>query len=236
VRARKERVMGPEDSLLTRRQLYRRFGAIGVGTLAGLGFDLKPVQAAATKLKIKGAREVPSICPYCAVGCAQIVSVRQGEIVNIEGHPDSPINRGTLCPKGSAAFQLAVNPNRLTKVKYRAPHATEWEERDLDWAMDRIAQRVKETRDRDFRDSWEGKDRDGKPVHKRVNHCSTIASLGGATMDNEWNYAHLKLWRAFGLIWLENPGPYMTQLDRARSGHFIRTRRRHDQPDGRPVC
>ena len=89
--------------------------AAGAGTLAGLGFDLKPVQAAATKLKIKGAREVPSICPYRAVGCAQIVGVRQGEIVNIEGHPDSPINRGTLCPKGSAAFQLAVNPNRLTK-------------------------------------------------------------------------------------------------------------------------
>jgi formate dehydrogenase major subunit len=200
-----ERVMGDQFTQTNRRQFFRGAGvAAGVGTLAGLEFDLKPVQAAATKLKIKGAREVPSICPYCAVGCAQIVSVRQGEIVNIEGHPDSPINRGTLCPKGSAAFQLAVNPNRLTKVKYRAPHATEWEERDLDWAMDRIAQRVKETRDRDFRDSWEGKDRDGKPVHKRVNHCSTIASLGGATMDNEWNYAHLKLWRALGLIWLEN--------------------------------
>ena len=92
--------------------------AVGASTLAGLGFDLKPVRAAAAKLKIKGAREVTSICPYCAVGCAQIVSVRQGEIVNIEGHPDSPINRGTLCPNGSAAFQLAVNPNRLTKVKY----------------------------------------------------------------------------------------------------------------------
>ena len=178
--------------------------AAGVGTLSGLGFDLRPVQAAAARLKIKGAREVPSICPYCAVGCAQIVSVRQGEIVNIEGHPDSPINRGTLCPKGSAAFQLAVNPNRLTKVKYRAPHATEWEEKDLDWAMDRIAEHVKETRDRDFREAWEGKDHDGKPVHKRVNHCATIASLGGATMDNEWNYVHLKLWRALGLIWLEN--------------------------------
>ena len=197
--------MSDQFTQTSRRQFFRGAGvAAGAGTLAGLGFDLKPVRAAATKLKIKGAREVPSICPYCAVGCAQIVSVRQGEIVNIEGHPDSPINRGTLCPKGSAAFQLAVNPNRLTKVKYRAPHATEWEERDLDWAMDRIAQRVKETRDRDFRDSWEGRDRDGKPVQKRVNHCSTIASLGGATMDNEWNYAHLKLWRALGLIWLEN--------------------------------
>jgi formate dehydrogenase major subunit len=191
-------------SLPTNRRQFLRGTAAGAGTLAGLGLDLKPVRAAAQKLKIKGARDVPSICPYCAVGCAQIVSVRDGQIVNIEGNPDSPINRGTLCPKGSAAFQLAVNPHRLTKVKYRAPNAKEWEERELGWAMDRIARLVKETRDRDFREFWEGMDHDGKPMRKRVNHCSTIASLGGATMDNEWNYAQLKLWRALGLIWLEN--------------------------------
>jgi formate dehydrogenase major subunit len=186
----------------SRRQFFR--GAAGAGTLAGLGLNLKPAQAAAAKLKIQGAREVPSICPYCAVGCAQIVSVKDKQIVNIEGNPDSPINRGTLCPKGSATFQLAVNPNRLTRVKYRAPHATEWEEKELDWAMDRIAHLMKAARDRDFRETWETKDPGGKPVIKRVNHCATIASLGGATMDNEWNYAHLKLWRALGLIWLEN--------------------------------
>jgi formate dehydrogenase major subunit len=155
-------------------------------------------------VKLQGAREVPSICPYCAVGCAQVVGVRDGQIVNIEGNPDSPINRGTLCPKGAAAFQLAVNPNRLTKVRYRAPYATDWEEKPLDWAMDRIAERVKATRDATFTPTWTTKDRDGKPVTKTVNHCATIASLGGATMDNEWNYAHLKLWRALGLIWLEN--------------------------------
>jgi formate dehydrogenase major subunit len=194
--------MSADSSATSRRQFFR--GAAGAGTLAGLGLNLKPAQAAVQKLKIQGAREVPSICPYCAVGCAQIVSVKDGQIVNIEGNPDSPINRGTLCPKGSATFQLAVNPNRLTKVKYRAPHATEWEEKDLDWAMDRIARRLKETRDRDFRETWETKDLSGEPVTKRVNHFATIASLGGATMDNEWNYAHLKLWRALGLIWLEN--------------------------------
>ncbi len=189
----------------SRRQFFRGAGAAtGIGSLAGLGLDLSSVRAAVPRLKIKGGREVPSICPYCAVGCAQIVSVRDGQIVNIEGNPDSPINRGTLCPKGSAAFQLAVNPNRLTKVKYRAPHATEWEEKDLDWAMDRIAHLVKQTRDRDFRETWEGEDASGKPIRKRVNHCDSIASLGGATMDNEWNYAHLKLWRSLGLIWLEN--------------------------------
>lgn len=187
----------------TRRQFFRGAG-LTAGTLAGLGLDLKPALAAVPKLKIKGAREVPSICPYCAVGCAQIVSVREGEIVNIEGNPDSPINAGTLCPKGSAAFQLAVNPNRLTRVKYRAPFSKTWEEKPLEWAMDRIAERLKATRDATFTETWQGKDRDGEPVAKRVNHCSTIASLGGATMDNEWNYVHLKLWRSLGLIWLEN--------------------------------
>ena len=187
----------------TRRQFFRGAG-LTAGTLAGLGLDLKPALAAVPKLKIKGAREVPSVCPYCAVGCSQIVSVREGEIVNIEGNPDSPINAGTLCPKGSAAFQLAVNPNRLTRVKYRAPFSRTWEEKPLEWAMDRIAERLKATRDATFTESWTGKDRDGKPVSKRVNHCSTIASLGGATMDNEWNYVQLKLWRSLGLIWLEN--------------------------------
>lgn len=175
-----------------------------MGSLAGLGLDLKPVAAAASKLKIHGAREVPSVCPYCAVGCGQIVSVRNGAIVNIEGNPDSPISGGTLCPKGSATFQLAVNDNRLTRVKYRAPHSRDWVEKDLDWAMDRIAERMKATRDATFTATWKGEDESGQPVEKRVNHCSTIASLGGATMDNEWNYAHLKLWRALGLIWLEN--------------------------------
>ena len=147
---------------------------------------------------------MPSVCPYCAVGCGQIVSVRDGQIVNIEGNPDSPISRGTLCPKGSATFQLAVNENRLTTVKYRAPYSKEWVEKPLEWAMDRIAELVKKTRDATFTETWTGKDPSGQPVTKRVNHCATIASLGGATMDNEWNYVQLKLWRALGLIWLEN--------------------------------
>jgi formate dehydrogenase major subunit len=186
-----------------RRQFFRGTG-VAVGGLAGLGLDLKPAAAAVPKLKIQGAREVPSICPYCAVGCSQIVSVRDGQIVNIEGNPDSPINRGTLCPKGSATFQLAVNENRLTKVKYRAPYQKEWVEKPLAWAMDRIAELVKKTRDATFAETWTYRGRDGKEVEKRVNHCTTIASLGGATMDDEWNYVHLKLWRALGLIWLEN--------------------------------
>ena len=194
-----------DPATTNRRQFFRGTGTT-LGTLAGLGLDLKPARAAAEAMRTRlhGAREFASICPYCAVGCGQIVSVRDGKIVNIEGNPDSPINRGTLCPKGAATFQLAVNPNRLTKVKYRAPYATDWEEKPLGWAMDRIAERVKATRDATFTETATLKGADGKPVTKRVNHCATIASLGGATMDNEWNYAHLKLWRALGLIWLEN--------------------------------
>ena len=186
--------------MTTRRDLLRTGGL----SLAGLGLDLKPAAAAAARLKIVGAKEVPSICPYCAVGCGQVVSVRGDQIVNIEGNPDSPISRGTLCPKGSATYQLAVNDNRLTRVKYRAPGATEWAEKPLGWAMDRIAALMKKDRDAGFKETWDGKDRDGKPVKKVVNHSTTVASLGGATMDNEWNYVHLKMWRSLGLIWLEN--------------------------------
>ena len=194
----------------TNRRSFLRGSGAAAGSLAALG--VRPTAALAhvtaaelPRLKIEGAREVPSVCPYCAVGCGQIVSVKDGRIVNIEGNPDSPINRGTLCPKGAAAFQLTVNPSRLTKVKYRAPGATDWEERPLEWAMERIATLMKAERDRSFVETWSGKDTGGTEIrNKRVNHCPTIASLGGATMDNEWNYVHLKLWRALGLIWLEN--------------------------------
>jgi formate dehydrogenase major subunit len=180
-------------------------GGFAFGGLLGLGMDLRAAQEEVRRLKIANAREVPSVCPYCAVGCGQIVSVRDNKIINIEGNPESPISQGTLCPKGAATFQLAVNPNRVTKVWYRAPGATEWDKtKTLDWAMDRIAQRVKETRDKTFREFWETKDKDGKPVRKLVNNTPAIASLGGATMDNEWNYVQCKLMRALGVVYLEN--------------------------------
>lgn len=188
----------------TSRRQFLRGSGLAAGTIAGLGIDVTPAAAAVPSLKIQGAREVPSVCPYCAVGCSQIVSVKGGEIVNIEGNPDSPINQGTLCPKGSATFQLAVNPNRLTRVKYRRPFSGDWEDVPLDWAMDRIAERFKATRDATFVETAEVPGPHGAPVTKRVNHSPAIASLGGATMDNEWNYAHLKFWRSLGLIWLEN--------------------------------
>src|SRR5262245_15972858 len=125
----------------SRRQFFQNAG-LAAGGLAGLGLQSQANVDPVPKLKLQGAREFASVCPYCAVGCSQIVSVRDGQIVNIEGNPDSPINRGTLCPKGAASFQLAVNPERLTKAKYRRPGGTAWEEVDLDWAMDQIAQRV----------------------------------------------------------------------------------------------
>ena len=176
----------------TRRQFFRGAG-MTVGSLAGLGLQAEPlaagnpdleVGAIANRVKIEGTREYASVCPYCAVGCGQIVSVRDEQIVNIEGNPDSPINRGTLCPKGAATYQLAVNPNRLTKAMYRAPRATAWKEVELDWAMDQIAQRVQAARDRDFIESWTTVDAQGQNTTRTVNHCSTIASLGGATMDD----------------------------------------------------
>src|SRR5437764_8621337 len=151
-------------------------GGFALGGLLGLGLDLRAAQAQVRHLKIAGVREVPSVCPYCAVGCGQLVHTRGNQIINIEGNPESPINLGTLCPKGAATYQLAVNPNRITRVWYRAPGATEWDKtRTLDWAMRRIAERVKETRDRHFNAFWEVKDAHDKPVKKRVNNTLAIA-------------------------------------------------------------
>jgi formate dehydrogenase major subunit len=203
-----------EQSTLNRRDFLRHSvgGGFALGGLLGLGLDLQAAQSETRRFKFANTREVPSVCPYCAVGCGQLVSVREGQIVNIEGNPDSPISRGTLCPKGAATFQLAVNPNRVTKVWYRAPGAIDWDKtKTLDWAMDQIARRVQQTRDATFRETadadLDGKpflDADGKPVSKRVNHTLAIGSLGGATMDNEWNYVQAKLMRGIGVVAIEN--------------------------------
>jgi formate dehydrogenase major subunit len=180
-------------------------GGFALGGLLGLGLDLGQARAEVRRSRIANVREVPSVCPYCAVGCGQLVHVREGRVVNIEGNPDSPINQGTLCPKGAATFQLAVNPLRATRVWYRAPRATEWDTtKTLGWAMDRIASLVKETRDRTFRTTARVPDGRGGEAEKRVNHTLAIASLGGATMDNEWNYLQAKLMRALGVVFIEN--------------------------------
>ncbi len=140
-------------------------------------------------------RVVASVCPYCAVGCGQRVYVKDEQIVQIEGDPDSPISRGRLCPKGSASKQLVTSPTRETKVRYRRPYAADWEDLDLDTAMEMIADRVLEAR----RKGWQEED-----GGQRVNRTMGFASLGGATLDNEENYLMKKLYSALGAIQIEN--------------------------------
>ena len=140
-------------------------------------------------------RVATSVCPFCAVGCAQKVFVKDEKVIQIEGDPASPISRGRLCPKGSASTQLVTSPTRETKVRYRRPFGTEWEDLDLDTAMEMIADRVIEARRKGWQDEHES---------KRVNRTMGIASLGGATLDNEENYLIKKLFTAMGAIQIEN--------------------------------
>src|ERR1700738_4406092 len=135
--------------------------------------------------RIRDAKVVHSVCPYCAVGCGLNVYVKDGRVIDIEGDPNSPINHGKLCPKGSATFQYTVNSSRLTQVLYRAPYSDHWEVKPLGWAMEQIAQRIKQTRDETFIEQL--------PDGREVNHTLSIASLGGATLDVEENYLMKKL-------------------------------------------
>jgi formate dehydrogenase major subunit len=191
-----------------RRFLKISAGAIGSAAAAevvGLGLNTGAARAYAFSAPIKKGRQVPSICPYCAVGCAQIIMADdQGRVIDIQGNPDSPINQGTLCPKGAATYQLVVNDQRWTKVKYRASGSDHWEDKPLDWAMTRIAELVKKTRDANFNDFQEMPDGKDGTVKKRVMNTYAIASLGGATMDNEWNYLQQKLMHGLGVVYLEN--------------------------------
>jgi len=139
---------------------------------------------------------VDSICPYCAVGCGQKIFVKDGQVTQIEGDPASPVSRGRLCPKGSASKQLVTSSGRVTSVRYRRPYGTEWEDLELDTAMDMIADRVVKTR----KEFWEWEAEDGT----RLRRTMGIASLGGATLDNEENYLMKKLYTAMGAIQIEN--------------------------------
>jgi len=161
--------------------------------------DRQPVSPDTTRkhYRLRGATKSHSVCPYCAVGCSLNVYTKGGEVIDIEGDPESPINQGTLCPKGANTFQLVSNPHRISRVMYRAPYSDHWEQRPLDWAMDRIAHLVKDARDRDFIET--------SPDGMEVNHLKTIAHLGGATLDNEENYLIKKLLTGgLGILAVEN--------------------------------
>ena len=194
------------DTVTTRRQFLKLTGigtaGIAAAELGGLGFDLAFASQRAARRKLEGTKQTASICPYCAVGCGTLVNAKAVDgrvnIINIEGNPDSPINTGSLCPKGAAAFQLAVNPLRITKIKHRKPGATDWDSEPLtrDQAMTRIAQLYADTRDRTFVE----KDANGK----LINQTTGIFALGGATNDNEENYLIAKVNRMMGVVRIEN--------------------------------
>jgi formate dehydrogenase major subunit len=171
-------------------------GGSAVGGLIGSGVNLGPAVAHAQELRIKSAKVTPSICPYCSVGCATLVHTIDGQIVNIEGDSRSPHNEGTLCPKGAAIFQLHVNPNRPTQVLHRAPGAAQWEVWDLERAMARVTELFKKTRDETFIERLDS--------GKEVKMTPAIFSLGGATLDIEWNHIQQKLMRGLGIVAIEN--------------------------------
>jgi formate dehydrogenase major subunit len=174
----------------------RRLPLVGRAADWGLGSRAASKRTVQAGSRIAGLEVTESVCPYCAVGCSQVVYTRDGELVDIEGNPRGPINQGTLCPKGSASRQLIQQPGRLTKVLYRRPQGTEWEELDLEQAMDMIAERVVAAREA----GWQESDERGWRVDRTMGFCS----LGGATIDNEENYLIKKSFTAMGAVQIEN--------------------------------
>jgi formate dehydrogenase major subunit len=162
----------------------------------GTGADAMSDATRAVEMKTAGASVSRSVCPFCAVGCGQLIYHRDGKLISIEGDPESPLSEGHLCPKGAASYELLTHPARAMRVKYRAPFAAAWQEMDGEQALDMIADRIWTARDRDL--EW---DRDGLPLRQ----CRTVAHLGGATLDNEENYLIKKLFAGgLGLVSISN--------------------------------
>ena len=195
---------------VTRRDFMKISGSSVL--LGSLGVGLDPAKAEAQGLRIKDAKVTTTICPYCSVGCGILVHTKDGKVINTEGDPDHPINEGTLCSKGQSLFQIVNNPTRVIKPKYRAPGATEWKEVEWDWALDQIAQRVKDTRDKSFKVTSKSKVKEKQPdgaeaeVEKDfvVNRTDAIAHVGSAALDNEECYMLQKMLRSWGLVYIEH--------------------------------
>ena len=174
-------------------------GSAGASTIGGaisiFGLPKSAKAANIPEIKTVHTTESTTICPYCGVGCGLIVSARDGKVVNIEGDPDHPINEGSLCSKGMALYQIAVNERRLGKIKYRAAGSDTWEEKSWEWALPEIAKRVKKTRDESFTE---------KEEDKTVNRTNGIACLGGAALDNEECYLLSKFIRSLGVTYVEH--------------------------------
>jgi len=185
---------------INRRRFIQITGGAAAGlAVSGLGFDLSPVKSHAQMLKTKYAKQSTTICCYCAVGCGAIVHTSKrgdGRVINIEGDPDHVINRGALCSKGASLKQLTENENRLTEPMYRAPYSKTWQKVSWDWALDKIAQRVKATRDAGFEHT--------NSQGQVVNRVTNMASLGSAAMDNEECWIYQALMRSIGLVYLEH--------------------------------
>ncbi len=181
---------------VTRRQFLKT--VVGGPAALAVAPALMPRSPSLTELagRVPGGQTTPTICPFCGCGCGFLVTAVDGKVVNIEGDPQHPINRGASCSKGSAIAQIANNPKRLTKPLYRPPGGKEWQEVSWDWAIDRIARRIKATRD----SNWVRFDATGKPV----NRTEAIAAIGGAALDNEECYLLSKAMRALGLVYLEH--------------------------------
>lgn len=180
------------------RRGFMRLTGMGMACLglSDLGFDLKPVKAYAAELKIKGAKEVVSICGFCSCGCNIIMSVKDGKMVSSEGDPDYPVSEGALCAKGAAFHSMHYSEHRLQKPLYRAPGSAKWEEKEWDFVLDRIARRVKETRDKDFI----LKNAKGQ----QVNRVESIFQLGTSQMDNEECAVFHQMLRGLGVVHMDH--------------------------------
>jgi len=179
---------------IKRRTFLKMLGAPVVA--GGIGLTELAEEVHAQPSKIRYAKATTSICPYCAVGCGLIVYTQYGKVVDIEGDPEHPINEGSLCPKGGSLIQLANSPDRLTKPLYRASYAKEWKEVSWDWALDKIAENIKKSRDASFTAT--------NQKGETVNRTEGIASVGSAALDNEECYVYQKFLRGLGLVYIEH--------------------------------